>query len=220
MDNGRYEIQLTKIIRNTKLLAPDFIQKKICEYFDIPLSAMMSRSRTHGWVVARHLSVYFFKNLTSYSLQKIGQFHGSRDHSTIIHSINWVNDKMMITGSKEQKFVNELKEIFGVEFKGRFINEVDPVYIQNKICEYLNMPTSVLSENDRNRDKVYARKLSMYFMRKNTTLSYKDIGLLHGSRDHSTIIASLDFIKDQLSIHDRQVTEDVENLTNIIKEKL
>ena len=45
-------------------------------------------------MIARQLSMYLAKNMTTKSLKGIGAFFGGRDHSTVIHSCRAVQDMM------------------------------------------------------------------------------------------------------------------------------
>lgn len=49
---------------------------------------------------------------------------------------------------------------------------------------------------------VFYRQLLIYFIRKNTLLSAKEIGKLFGNRDHSTILFSVNSIEDYISTDD------------------
>ena len=60
-------------------------------------------------VIARHLSMYLAKNLTNNSLKAIGNNFGGRDHSTVIHAVQTVND-MYDVDSRFRSSVDELKK--------------------------------------------------------------------------------------------------------------
>ena len=87
----------------------DFIQKTVGTYFSISPEQMKGKSRKREYVVARQVAMYFAKEYTTHSLKGIGSHFGGRDHSTVIHAVQSVND-MMETDSKFKHSVNELSK--------------------------------------------------------------------------------------------------------------
>ena len=60
-------------------------------------------------VIARQLAMYFAKGYTNLSLKSIGYHFGGRDHSTVIHAVQTVND-MYDVDSRFRSSVDELKK--------------------------------------------------------------------------------------------------------------
>ena len=85
----------------------DYIQKVVAAFFSITQEMMKSKSRKRELVVARQVAMFFAKEYTNHSLKSIGQHFGGRDHSTVIHAVQAVND-LMETDSKFKHSVNEL----------------------------------------------------------------------------------------------------------------
>jgi chromosomal replication initiator protein len=89
----------------------DFIQKAVSEYFGIQLEDLKAKTRKKEIVIARQVAMYFSKEFTNHSLKSIGYHFGGRDHSTVIHAVQTVND-MIETDSSFKNSVNELKKKF------------------------------------------------------------------------------------------------------------
>ena len=87
----------------------DFIQKTVSEYFSVSLDDMKAKTRKKEIVIARQVAMYFAKEYTHHSLKSIGFHFGGRDHSTVIHGVQAVND-MMETDSKFKYSIDELKK--------------------------------------------------------------------------------------------------------------
>lgn len=85
----------------------DYIQKLIADYFDIEHESLKAKIRKKEIVIARQVAMYFVKEYTNHSLKAIGSYFGGRDHSTVIHSIQSVND-MMDTDKSFKKSMREL----------------------------------------------------------------------------------------------------------------
>jgi chromosomal replication initiator protein len=70
------------------------IRDLVCEYFKIPVESLQSSSRKREVVQARHIAMYFSKQLTQESLTTIGNSIGKRNHATVIHACKTVKDLM------------------------------------------------------------------------------------------------------------------------------
>jgi chromosomal replication initiator protein len=69
------------------------IQRAVCEFFDIPEDLLRAKTRKQEVVVARQVAMYLAKDLTNASLKTIGLHFGGRDHSTVIHAYQSVEDR-------------------------------------------------------------------------------------------------------------------------------
>ena len=87
----------------------DYIQKTVSEYFHVGQDDLKAKTRKKEIVIARQVAMYFSKDYTNHSLKSIGYHFGGRDHSTVIHALQSVND-MMDTDSKFRYSVDELKK--------------------------------------------------------------------------------------------------------------
>lgn len=89
----------------------DFIQKSVSEYYGIHADELKAKTRKKEIVIARQMAMYFSKEFTQHSLKSIGYHFGGRDHSTVIHAVQTVND-MIETDASFRNAVNELKKKF------------------------------------------------------------------------------------------------------------
>jgi chromosomal replication initiator protein len=97
-------------------LTVDQIQKIVAEFFDIPEDLLHGRTRKRAVVRARKMAMYFCKQLTQHSLKAIGQRFGGRDHSTVIHANNSVEDQIE-TDPDYADTVEEVRQ--RIEMQGR-----------------------------------------------------------------------------------------------------
>jgi chromosomal replication initiator protein len=89
----------------------DFIQKSVADYHGIQVDELKAKTRKKEIVIARQVAMYFCKEFTNHSLKSIGYHFGGRDHSTVIHAVQTVND-IMETDTAFRNAVNELKKKF------------------------------------------------------------------------------------------------------------
>jgi chromosomal replication initiator protein len=84
------------------------IQRTVCEYFNIPEDLIRAKTRKQEIVNARQIAMFLAKDLTNSSLKTIGLHFGGRDHSTVIHAYQSVEDQMRID-PKYQAHVLQIK---------------------------------------------------------------------------------------------------------------
>ena len=83
------------------------IQNYVCEYFGIDTNKVREKTRKQEIVEARQIAMYLAKQFTDSSLKTIGLHFGGRDHSTVIHAISTVEERMQTT-AKQKRIVDEL----------------------------------------------------------------------------------------------------------------
>jgi chromosomal replication initiator protein len=84
------------------------IQRIVCDYFGIPEDLIRAKTRKQEVVNARQVAMYLAKELTNSSLKTIGLHFGGRDHSTVIHAYQSVEDQMHVD-SKYQANVQQIR---------------------------------------------------------------------------------------------------------------
>jgi chromosomal replication initiator protein len=83
--------------------------------------------------------------------------------------------------------------------------------IQRIVCEHLDIAEDRVRDKTRKRKIVRARQIAMYFAKKHTQHSLKDIGLHFGGRDHSTVIHANNRVADQMESDEgfREMVEEI-----------
>jgi chromosomal replication initiator protein len=84
---------IDKFVKNTaKEVSIEYIQKVVCDYFDLPIEMLKSKTRKREVVQARQIAMYFSKKMTKSSLANIGAHCGGKDHATVLHACRTVNN--------------------------------------------------------------------------------------------------------------------------------
>lgn len=101
---------IDKFVKNTtRELSIDYIQKVVCDYFDMPIDLIKSKTRKREIVQARQLTMYFAKQLTKNSLATIGAQCGNKDHATVLHACRTVNN-LAETDKRFRTYVDDLRK--------------------------------------------------------------------------------------------------------------
>ncbi len=75
-------------------ISPDRIADEVAEEWGVTPEALASKRRSRDIMVPRQVAMYLIKEILDLPLVRIGQQFGGRDHSTVIHSIRKVEERM------------------------------------------------------------------------------------------------------------------------------
>ena len=85
------------------------IQRIVAEYFQVTVDDMKSKKRSSNLTVPRQIAMYLCRTLTNESFPKIGIDFGGKDHSTVMHSVEKVENE--IKNNKEMaNLIEKLKK--------------------------------------------------------------------------------------------------------------
>ncbi len=106
---------IDKFVKNTaREVSIDYIQKVVCDYFDLPLELLKSKTRKREVVQARQIAMYFAKSMTKSSLATIGLHCGGKDHATVLHACRTVNN-LMDTDKRFKNYIEELNKKISIQ---------------------------------------------------------------------------------------------------------
>ncbi|KQL51330.1 chromosomal replication initiation protein [Heyndrickxia shackletonii] len=86
------------------------IQKKVGEQYNVKLEDFKAKKRTQSVAFPRQIAMYLARELTDFSLPKIGEEFGGRDHTTVIHAHEKIS-KMIQSDGQLQKKIEEIQSI-------------------------------------------------------------------------------------------------------------
>ena len=93
MDIAERELQNFISPNISREITPQLIIEVVAEHFNITVDQMASKNRSSSVVRPRQIAMYLCNTMTDSSLQAIGLLLGGRDHSTIIHGANKIEDE-------------------------------------------------------------------------------------------------------------------------------
>lgn len=111
MDLAKQTVQQIVQPIDSSEISIDEVQKYVGDYFGVSVEMLKSKTRKKEIVIARQISMYFAKEYTGFSLKSIGYHFGGRDHSTVIHAIQTVND-MMLEKKELKMYIEDLRKKF------------------------------------------------------------------------------------------------------------
>lgn len=135
-----------------------------------------------------------------------------------IRELEGALNKLVALSNLEKREINismaeeVLKDIISPNNK----REVTPQVILDVVAEHYGVSSSDIIGGKRNAEIVVPRQIVMYLCREVTDTSYKNIGILLGNRDHSTIISGDNKIREKLQANDSKLKNNID----IIRKKL
>ncbi|MCU5746457.1 chromosomal replication initiator protein DnaA [Staphylococcus sp. SQ8-PEA] len=87
------------------------IQKVVGEYYSVRIEDFSAKKRTKSIAYPRQIAMYLSRELTDFSLPKIGEEFGGRDHTTVIHAHDKVARDMQGDPTFKQEVENLEKEV-------------------------------------------------------------------------------------------------------------
>ncbi len=106
---------IDKFVKNTaREVSIDYIQKVVCDYFDLPIELLKSKTRKREVVQARQIAMFFSKKMTKASLASIGAQCGGKDHATVLHACKTVNN-LLDTDKRFRGYIADLEKKIAIQ---------------------------------------------------------------------------------------------------------
>jgi chromosomal replication initiator protein len=107
------EVLKDMIIEGEKRVTIDLIQKHVCDYFGIKLSDMKVKKRSRAIAYPRQIAMYLARQLTDYSLPEIGEHFGGRDHTTVLHAHEKIENDLKVKKGLTESIDKLIRDIKG-----------------------------------------------------------------------------------------------------------
>ncbi|AJS60700.1 chromosomal replication initiator protein DnaA [Paenibacillus sp. IHBB 10380] len=92
-----------------RMISIQDIQQRVGEYYNLRMEDFKARKRTKAVAFPRQIAMYLSRELTDFSLPKIGEAFGGRDHTTVIHAHDKITQALKVDQDLF-KVVNNLTE--------------------------------------------------------------------------------------------------------------
>jgi chromosomal replication initiator protein len=80
--------------KSKKPISLSKIKKTVSEYYDIEIESLSQKIRTKEIAHARQVAMFLARDLTNFSLPKIGESFGNRDHTTVMHACDKIRGEL------------------------------------------------------------------------------------------------------------------------------
>ncbi|MEE0796925.1 MAG: chromosomal replication initiator protein DnaA [Anaerovoracaceae bacterium] len=77
-----------------KKVTPEKIKKAVCKHYGIKISEIESSKKTNNIAFPRQIAMYLIREMTDYSLPKIGQLFGGKHYTTVMYACEKIEDEI------------------------------------------------------------------------------------------------------------------------------
>lgn len=93
-----------------KVITIHDIQRAVGQHYNVKLEDFKAKKRTKSIAFPRQVAMYLSREMTDFSLPKIGYEFGGRDHTTVIHAHEKIS-KLLQTDQDLQQHIKEIKNL-------------------------------------------------------------------------------------------------------------
>ena len=102
--------------RSDILPTPDVIIEEVCKMSNLDPAMLRGQSRAKDVTNARQISMYLIRKMTNLSLKDIGEEFGGRDHTTVLHSIDRVED-MIKNDMEKSEIIKDITANINIRYE-------------------------------------------------------------------------------------------------------
>ncbi len=92
-------------------IAIDLVQRVCAEAHNLSIADLKGKKRTQAITLPRQIAMFLIRELTEYSTTEVGMEFGGRDHTTVMHAVQKIEDKMRTEPSFEIKIQNLIRTV-------------------------------------------------------------------------------------------------------------
>jgi len=82
------------VLQKEKVISADYIKETVSKYFNIDVADMNSSKRSNDIAFPRQIAMYLCRELAKMQYKNIGIEFGNRDHSTVMHACNKIEQEI------------------------------------------------------------------------------------------------------------------------------
>jgi chromosomal replication initiator protein len=92
-------------------IAIDLVQRVVAEAHNLGVQDLKGKKRTQAITLPRQIAMFLIRELTEYSTTEVGMEFGGRDHTTVMHAVQKIEDKVRTEPSFEIKIQNLIRTV-------------------------------------------------------------------------------------------------------------
>ncbi len=109
-DAVKQALSKTLISSHEKNVKPTTVISQVAKFYNLEVKELKGKKRTKNLVIPRHVCMYLLKELNQLTLVEIGNILGGRDHTTVMHGTEKIQDEIEKGNFRVQKEIASIKE--------------------------------------------------------------------------------------------------------------
>jgi chromosomal replication initiator protein len=111
LEVAKEHLKLNDELENQKNLTIESLTRQVAHYYKIPLGDLRGKAKTKEVALARQVAMYLISKLIKPTLKENGHFFSGRDHSTVLHAIKSISDRIKVDSHLAQQLLDLEKQL-------------------------------------------------------------------------------------------------------------
>lgn len=111
LEVAKEHLKLNEELENQKNITIESISKTVSAYYKIPLGDLRGKVKTKEVALPRHVAMFLINKLIKPTLKENGHYFSGRDHSTVLHAINTIKDRIKTESILAQQVLDIEKQL-------------------------------------------------------------------------------------------------------------
>jgi len=111
LEVAKEHLKLNEELENQKNLTIDTISKTVANYYKIPIGDIRGKAKTKEVALARQIAMYLVSKMLKPTLKDNGHYFSGRDHSTVLHAIKIISDRIKADNRLAQQILEIEKQL-------------------------------------------------------------------------------------------------------------
>lgn len=111
LEVAKEHLKLNEELENQKNVTIESITKTVANYYKIPMGDIRGKAKTKEVALPRQVAMFLVSKMLKPTLKDNGQYFSGRDHSTVLHAIKTISDKMKTDGLLAQQVLDIEKQL-------------------------------------------------------------------------------------------------------------
>ncbi len=111
LEMAKEHLKLSEELENQKNVTIESITKTVANYYKIPLGDIRGKAKTKEVALPRQVAMYLISKMIKPTLKDNGHYFSGRDHSTVLHAIKTITDRIKTDGQLAQQVLDIEKQL-------------------------------------------------------------------------------------------------------------
>jgi chromosomal replication initiator protein len=111
LEVAKEHLKLNEELENQRHVTIESITKTVANYYKIPVGDIRGKAKTKEVALPRQVSMFLVSKMLKPTLKDNGQYFSGRDHSTVLHAIKTISDRIKTDGLLAQQVLDIEKQL-------------------------------------------------------------------------------------------------------------
>lgn len=111
LEMAKEHLKLNEEIENQKYITIESITKTVANYYKIPIGDIRGKAKTKEVALPRQIAMFLVSKMLKPTLKDNGQYFSGRDHSTVLHAIKTISDRIKVDAVLAQQILDIEKQL-------------------------------------------------------------------------------------------------------------